>query len=134
MAKRKANSVKMKPKPLSEKINTQGVSDNPIKQFSMSELQKMIGEIVEKHVKQNLLPLKIQGDQRQREVDNIKANQITIQTLFMEKGLINEAEFDAMYAEICETRFGVVDDQGNMAGNVIIEIYNLEERIIDASS
>ena len=55
--------------------------------------------------------------------NDIRNNIATLSTLLVSQGVIKEQDFADCMADI-QTSFGVIDSEGNMAGEVIVTEYN----------
>ena len=61
------------------------------------------------------------------QVENVKANQITLGTILQKHGLIDEEEYKSEYGILQATALGLVSADGTMDGRPIFSLYNLEE-------
>lgn len=99
----------------------------------IQEVMKMVDNRIDakitNSVKSFIYPLKSIMDTRHLEYENLLANIITLQTMLIEKGIINDKDFVIEYNDVMNNTIGRVDKDGRMSGYCGIEIYNMEEGI-----
>jgi hypothetical protein len=66
----------------------------------------------------------------EREVEAIKSNQIVLQTMLAEQKIIGFDEFHKEFETFMREKVGVVDPNGRMEGNVIIDIFNVGREVV----
>lgn len=101
--------------------------EEPVGKVKISDLDKKMGEKIDLAIRSQIFPLQFLMDQRHKLLENVEANQIALQTILNEKGVITREELVIEYNKVLKEVIGLVDRAGMMEGLVEIEMYNMGE-------
>lgn len=113
---------------------TAPIPNRPASLADLKQMHDMIMEDITRLLKELELNNRISIARKGEEFNITKANQVVLQTMLRDKGILDPAEFRERYKKYIEETQGTITADGRMKGNVHVDIYRIGEKHVPTST
>jgi hypothetical protein len=137
-AKMRVRKQKVKGQPMGQPATIEGkthpIPNRPASLADLKQMHDMIMDDITRLLKELELKNRITVAKKMEEHSITKANQIVLQTMLRDKGILDPAEFRQRYDKYIEETQGTITSDGRMKGSTHIDMYRVGEKRVPTST